>query len=57
MGSNLGAVLVAGLEGLALQLPDAVRDGEAAAEDEGVPFCDTVTHYKLSYVVCRIFQI
>ena len=38
MGSNLGAVLVAGLEGLALQLPDAVRDGEAAAEDEGVPF-------------------
>ena len=38
MGSNLSAVLIAVLGGLALQLPDAVRDGEAAAEDEGVPF-------------------
>ena len=38
MGSNLGAVLVAGLGGLALQLLDAVRDGEAPAEDERVPF-------------------
>ena len=37
MSSDLGAVLVAGLGRFALELLDAVSDGEIAAEDERVP--------------------
>ena len=37
MSRDLGAVLVAGFRRFALELLDAVRDGETASEDERVP--------------------